>query len=41
MPDGTVAAAPDVVALVFVLVGRARVDGRKPISIEWRQGEVW
>jgi aminoglycoside 2'-N-acetyltransferase I len=41
MPDGTVAAAPDEVAMVFELEGRARVDVRKPISIEWRQGEVW
>jgi aminoglycoside 2'-N-acetyltransferase I len=41
MPDGSTVATPDEVVMVYELEGRPRVDVRRPISIEWRPGEVW
>jgi aminoglycoside 2'-N-acetyltransferase I len=41
MADGSTVATPEEVLMVHELEGRPRVDVRRPISIEWRPGEVW
>jgi hypothetical protein len=42
MPDGNVVATPpDEIVMIHELSGRPRVDTRRPLSVEWRSGEVW
>jgi len=41
MRDGSVVETPEEVVMVYELEGRTRVDVRRPLSIEWRPGEVW
>jgi aminoglycoside 2'-N-acetyltransferase I len=41
MPDGDVLATPDEVVMVYELAGRPPLDIRRPLSIEWRPGEIW
>jgi aminoglycoside 2'-N-acetyltransferase I len=41
MPDGESFATSDEVVMVYELEGRAKIDVRRGLSIEWRSGEVW
>lgn len=41
MGDGTLQPTPEERAMIFELPGRPRVDLSAPLSVEWREGEVW
>lgn len=41
MPGGAVVPTPEELVMIHELPGRPPVDLRRPLSIEWRVGEVW
>jgi len=41
MPDGELVPTPDEGVMIHELPGKPRVDVRRPLSVEWRVGEVW
>jgi GNAT superfamily N-acetyltransferase len=41
MPDGECVSTPEEAVMIHALPGRPHVDHRRPLSVEWRVGEVW
>jgi aminoglycoside 2'-N-acetyltransferase I len=41
MPDGSVVPTPEELVMIHELPGRPPIDLGRPLSIEWRVGEVW
>jgi aminoglycoside 2'-N-acetyltransferase I len=41
MPDGSLVPTPEELVMIQELPGRPPIDLRRPLSIEWRVGEVW
>jgi aminoglycoside 2'-N-acetyltransferase I len=41
MPNGELVATPDEIVLIHELPERPPIDVRRPLSVEWRRGEVW
>jgi GNAT superfamily N-acetyltransferase len=41
MPDGALVPTPEELVMIHERPGRPRFDLRRPLSIEWRVGEVW
>lgn len=41
LPSGELLETPEERVMVYDLEGRPRLDGRAPLSAEWRAGELW